>query len=41
MKPEVVLCVARENGDLGRHAARLRYIAALEAAGAAVLVKHG
>ena len=38
MKPEVVLCVARENGDLGRHAARLRYIAALEAAGAAVRV---
>lgn len=38
MKPEVVLCVARENGDVGRHAARLRYIAALEAAGAAVRV---
>lgn len=36
MKTQVVLCVARDNGDVGRHAARLRYIAALETAGAAV-----
>lgn len=38
MKPEVVLCVARDNGDVGRHAARLRYIAALSQSGAAVRV---
>jgi len=36
MRPSIVLCVARDNGDVGRHAARLRYIAALETAGAAV-----
>lgn len=38
MRPEIVLCVARDNGDVGRHAARLRYIAALEGAGAEVRV---
>lgn len=38
MRPPVVLSVARDNGDVGRHAARLRYIAALEAAGADVRV---
>lgn len=38
MKPQVVLCVARDNGDVGRHAARLRYIAALSQAGAAVRI---
>jgi len=38
MKPQVLLCVARENGDVGRHAARLRYVAALEGAGAAVRI---
>lgn len=38
MRSEIVLCVARDNGDVGRHAARLRYIAALEAAGAAVRI---
>lgn len=38
MRPPVVLSVARDNGDVGRHAARLRYIAALEASGADVRV---
>ncbi len=38
MKPRVALCVARDNGDLRRHAARLRYVAALEAAGATVQI---
>lgn len=38
MKPQIVLCVARDNGEVGRHAARLRYIAALEEAGAQVRI---
>lgn len=38
MRPTVVLSVARDNGDVLRHGARLRYIAALEAAGAEVRV---
>lgn len=38
MAPSVLLTVARDNGNVLRHAARLRYIDALEGAGADVTV---